>query len=122
MNNTAGYFFSNIQKMYQAHTDGLPVYIMPQPFHPHFHLLVVLNIDHSLLPLASRDVTLEQDVNLAIGSTLHLRQEEVRQKKANKTGSTPDVAALTAEVRLLYFVSNCLLRGVKKGLTVGLSM
>lgn len=74
---------------------------MSRPSQPYPNLLVVLHIDHSVLPLASRDFTLEENVNLAIGSSLHLRQEEIRQDEANKTSSTPDVAAFTAEVRLL---------------------
>jgi len=40
-------------------------------------LLVVVDVDHGLLPLPGRHLTLEQDVDLAVGATLHLGKEEV---------------------------------------------
>ena len=39
-------------------------------------LLIILNTDFSLGPLASRDVTPEQDVDLSERPVLHLRNEE----------------------------------------------
>lgn len=64
-------------------------------------LLVVVDVDDGLLPLASRDVTLEHDVNLSVGAALHLRQEEVRNDKADETSCAPDVTALAAKVHTL---------------------
>ena len=64
-------------------------------------LLVVLNIDDSLCPLAGWDLALEQDVNFAVRAVLHLGQEEVCHDEAEETSSTPDVTALAAEVGLL---------------------
>lgn len=95
----------------------------PLPSYPHPHLLVVLHIDLCLLPLASRDLALEHNVNLTIGSSLHLRQVEVCRDQADETSGTPDVAALTTKVSTLHYVSNCH-RKIRreKSLTVGLSM
>jgi len=59
-------------------------------------LLVVFDIDFRLLPFASRDVALEHDVNLAIGSTLHLRQAKVRDDQTKQSRTAPDVAALAS--------------------------
>jgi hypothetical protein len=39
---------------------------LPLPLWLTLHLLVVLNIEFGLLPLASRDTTLEHNVNLAV--------------------------------------------------------
>lgn len=36
-------------------------------------LLIIVDIDLGLLPLASWDATLKHDINLAVGSALHLR-------------------------------------------------
>jgi hypothetical protein len=85
-----------------------PVYAISLPVN-YIHLLVVLDIDDSRLPLASRDMALEQDVDLAVRAALHLRQEEVCHNETEETGSSPDVTALSTEVGLLRFVSNCLL-------------
>lgn len=41
------------------------------------NLLIIVDINLRLLPLASRDAALEHDVNLTVGSALHLGQEEV---------------------------------------------
>lgn len=65
-------------------------------------LLVGLDVDKRLCPLARGHLALEQDVDLAVGSVLHLRQEEVGQQEAHETRSGPDVAALAAEVGLLW--------------------
>ena len=56
-----------------------------------------MHIDFGFGPLASRDLTIEQDVNLAVGSILHLRQEEVCHDEANRTCGTPDVATLATK-------------------------
>ena len=69
-------------------------------------LLVVLCIDDSLVPLAGIDFALEQDVNLTVGSVLHLRHVEVCQDEAEETGTSPDISTLAAKVCLLHGVSN----------------
>lgn len=65
------------------------------------HLLVVVDVDNRILPLASRDMTVEHDVDLAEGPTLHLRQEQVCYDEAEEASSGPDVAALAAKVHAL---------------------
>lgn len=62
------------------------------------HLVVILDIDDRLLPLASRHLAVEQDVNLTVRPALHLRQVEVGHHEAEETGAAPDVAALSAKV------------------------
>ena len=70
-------------------------------------LLVVLGIDGSVLPLASWHMAVEQDVDLAVGAPLHLRDVEVGQNQAEECCACPDVAAFAAEVSALYsFVSD----------------
>jgi len=66
-----------------------------------FHLLIVVDTDDRLLPLASRDVTLEQDVDLTEGPVLHLRNPDPSQEGADEGGARPDVAALAAQVPLI---------------------
>lgn len=51
----------------------------------HTPLLVVVDVDNSLLPLACWDMAIKQNVDLPIGPTLHLRQEEVSQDEADET-------------------------------------
>ena len=60
--------------------------------------MVILDIDDSLLPLASRHLAVEQNVNLTVRPTLHLGQPEVGHNEAEETGASPDVAALAAKV------------------------
>jgi hypothetical protein len=62
------------------------------------HLVVVLDIDDRLLPLASRHLTVEQDVDLTVRPALHLGQVEKGHNEAEETGATPHVAALAAKV------------------------
>lgn len=59
-------------------------------------LLVFLHTNLRPFPLASRDAAVEHDINLTVGSTLHLRQLEICDDEAKQSGSTPDVAALAA--------------------------
>jgi len=63
--------------------------------------VVVLDIDDSLLPLASGHLAVEQDVDLTVRPALHLRQVEESDDEAEETSTTPNVAALAAEVRAL---------------------
>jgi hypothetical protein len=65
------------------------------------HLLVVLHIDNRLLPLAGWDLTVEQDINLTVRETLHLRKIEECRDQANEAGETPDVTALATKVSAL---------------------
>ena len=61
-------------------------------------LLIVVNIDDSLLPFASLDTAREQNVDLTEGPVLHLWNPDPRHDGAHKGGASPDVAALTAQV------------------------
>ena len=61
-------------------------------------LLVIVDVDLGLLPLAGRDLTVEHDVNLAVRAVLHLWQLEVGDNQAAETGGAPDVTTLAAEV------------------------
>ena len=69
-------------------------------------LLVGRNIDLGLGPLAGRNLAPEQNVDLAVGAALHLRQEEVCQGKAEETSTGPNVAALATKIGLLFCVSD----------------
>jgi hypothetical protein len=85
-----------------THYCFVPIYVTPLPFEPLIPLLVVVDIDVSLRPLASWDMSLEHDVDLAVRPTLHLRQEKVCHDEAKEPSTGPDIAALAAEVGLLY--------------------
>ena len=67
-------------------------------------LLVVVDVDGHLLPLAGRDAAVEHDVDLAVRAALHLRQAKVRDDQTEKAGTAPDVAALATDCRI---VSDC---------------
>lgn len=89
-------------------------------------LLVGLDIDNSLCPLAGGDLALEQDVDLAVGAVLHLGEEEEGHEETGEAGAGPDVTAPATEVGLLYL---CVSKMVQRGdfgwwdhLTSGLSM
>ena len=69
-----------------------------QDLHLNLHLVVILDIDDRLLPLASGHLAVEQDVDLTVGPALHLRQVEEGDDEAEETGTAPDVAALAAEI------------------------
>jgi len=64
-------------------------------------LLIILDIDNGLRPLASGNVTPEQDVNLAEGPVLHLRDEHPREESTDEGSASPDVAALATQVPLV---------------------
>jgi hypothetical protein len=66
--------------------------------HRDLHLVVVLDIDNRLLPLASGHLAVEQDVDLTVRPALHLGQVEVGHEEADETGTSPHVTALAAEV------------------------
>jgi hypothetical protein len=89
-----------------VHQRVAPNNVLPLSSRRHLHLLIRLHIDIRLCPLTSWDTTLEQYVNLAIGSTFHLRQEEVCRYQAAQPGSTPDIAALASKISALHCVSN----------------
>lgn len=65
------------------------------------HLLVVVEFDDGVLPFASLDLSLEQNVDLTEGSVLHLRNELPRHDGAEKGGASPDIATLAADVPLI---------------------
>lgn len=88
------------------------------------NLLVVVDINLCLGPLASWNLAPEQNVNLAVGTSLELWQEEVCSDQAEETSGTPDVTALAAEITALASVSSCPSKhlSTQRELTVGLSM
>lgn len=63
--------------------------------------MVILDIDDRLLPLASRHLAVEQDVDLTVRPALHLGQVEVGDDEAEETGATPDVTALATKIGAL---------------------
>lgn len=65
--------------------------------HSKEHLLIIININLSLFPLASGNLALEHDVNLAVRSTLHLGKEEVCSDETGETGTAPDVTTLATD-------------------------
>lgn len=97
---------SSLCVLFLIHTCG-PGHLLATALQLHLHLIIVLDIDHRLLPLARRNLTLEHDVNLTVRSALHLRQEEVCRDQASQTSSTPNVAAFAAEISTLYCISSC---------------
>lgn len=64
-------------------------------------LLVIVDIDVCLLPLASWNLALEHDVDLTVRSALHLRQLEVCNNQAEQASATPDITALASNCRML---------------------
>lgn len=62
------------------------------------HLVVILDIDDCLLPLASGHLAVEQDVDFTVRPALHLGQVEEGHDEAEETGTTPHVTALSAKV------------------------
>ena len=61
-------------------------------------LLVVVDVDLRLLPLAGGDFATEHDIDLAVRAILHLGELEVGDDQAAEASGTPDVTALAAEV------------------------
>lgn len=64
-------------------------------------LLIIVHVNFRLLPLASRDATVEHDVNLTVRATLHLRQVEECRDQADQSSSAPDVTALATKISTL---------------------
>lgn len=56
-------------------------------------LLVIIHTDHRLLPLSRWDSALVHDVDLAVGTALHLRQQEVCRDQTAQSGEAPNKAA-----------------------------
>lgn len=69
-------------------------------------LLVVIDINVRLFPLASWDAALEHNVNLAVGSTLHLRQAKVSYDQTKQSRTAPDVATLPSNCTMLATVKS----------------
>lgn len=65
------------------------------------HLFIVIDVDFRLLPFASRDTTLEQNVNLTEGPVLHLWNPDPSHGGTDKGCGSPDVAALATQVPLI---------------------
>lgn len=64
-------------------------------------LVILFNLDLSLRPLSSRYSPFEQNIDLAIGTILHLRQLEVCRDQTQQSRSTPYVAAFASHYRRL---------------------
>jgi hypothetical protein len=62
----------------------------PRPF----GLLVVVNVDNHILPPMGWNMTFKQNINLAVGSVLHLGEPDPGHDCTNKRSAGPDVAAL----------------------------
>ena len=60
-------------------------------------LLVVVDVDDLLLPVPSIDLALEQNVDLTVRASLHLREMEVCRDETQEACSAPDVTALAAD-------------------------
>lgn len=71
------------------------------PAHLLQHLLVVVDVDDRLLPLAGRDMALEQDVDLAVGAALHLWQTPPGNDKTDECRGAPDVPTLAANYSIV---------------------
>lgn len=67
----------------------------------HMRLLVIVDIDDRLLPLASRKTTAEHNVNLTVRATLHLRKTPPGHNETEKGSAAPDVATLAADWKML---------------------
>jgi hypothetical protein len=69
------------------------------------HLLVIIDINLRLLPVTSGDLALEHDVNLAVGSALHLRKEEVCSDETEETSGAPNVTTLATDCEILLAIA-----------------
>lgn len=56
-------------------------------------LLVVVDINGSFLPFASRDSALKHDVDFTVGAVLHFRKFKVCDYEAEESRCAPDVTA-----------------------------
>jgi hypothetical protein len=61
-------------------------------------LLVVLDVEHCRSKLSSRDLSLEQDINLSVRSVLELGKAKESDDKADSGGTAPNVPTLPSEV------------------------
>lgn len=72
-------------------------------------LLVVVDIDRSFLPFASRDFALKHDVDFTVGAVLHFRKFKVCDYEAEESRCAPDVTASATDyitkicVSLMFF-------------------
>lgn len=64
-------------------------------------LLVVVDVDGGVLPLAGGDVTVEENVDLSVGAVLHLGQPDVRRRQTDKSRGGPDVTGPAGQVGTL---------------------
>jgi hypothetical protein len=63
-----------------------------------YDLLVVVDVDDRLLPLASRDLPSEHDVDLAVRAICHLRKLEVGNNQTSQAGGAPDVTTFSTKI------------------------
>lgn len=57
-----------------------------------------MDINNSFLELPSRNLAVEQDINLTVRPMLKLRQTEVSQNPANQCSTRPNIPTLTRQV------------------------
>lgn len=67
-------------------------------------LLVVVDIDRSFLPFASRDFALKHDVDFTVGAVLHFRKFKVCDYEAEEARCAPDVTASATDYITKRFV------------------
>lgn len=60
-----------------------------------------MSIDLDLLPLAGLDLATEEDIDLAIGTVLHLWEPLPSHEGTDKRSAGPDVSTLASEVSTL---------------------
>jgi hypothetical protein len=53
--------------------------------------------------LSRRRSSLEQDIDLSVGSVLHLGETEVSHNESEKSGTTPDETTFSADWQLVQF-------------------
>lgn len=60
--------------------------------------MILLNVDDGAAEFPGGNASLEQDIELSVGSSLEFRETEVGDDKGGQTGSTPNKTTFTAEV------------------------
>lgn len=66
--------------------------------HINNNLLVIFNVNNGRLELPRRNTTIEQDVTLAIGAMLELREKEEGCYPADTSSTPPYVSALSCKI------------------------
>jgi hypothetical protein len=66
------------------------------------HLLVVVDVNSRLAPLASLHMAVEENIDFAVGAALHFRQPDPGQQEADKASCAPNITAAAAQVDTLW--------------------